>query len=239
MSDHVAALVPMKAHSERVPRKNVRSFNGRPLFHWILATLEAVEAVDSIAVNTDSPRIAAQASDRFDVTIIDRPERLQGDDVPMNEILMYDVDRVGADLYCQTHCTNPLLRPETVTRALEAFAAEPCDSLFSVTPFKSRFWSDEGDPINHERDRLIPTQELTPIHEENSNLYVFTADSLERRANRIGDEPLMFRMDRVEAVDIDELIDFRIAELLHEDIYGIEPDPAAVAERDRPGEMAG
>jgi CMP-N-acetylneuraminic acid synthetase len=39
MDEETTALVPMKAHSERVPQKNTRTFNGRPLFHWILGTL--------------------------------------------------------------------------------------------------------------------------------------------------------------------------------------------------------
>jgi CMP-N-acetylneuraminic acid synthetase len=237
MKDTVAALVPMKAHSERVPRKNLRTFNGRPLFHWILATLEAVDAVDDIIVNTDSETIATEAPDLFDVTILDRPADIRGDEVPMNDILLHDVEQVDADFFLQTHCTNPLLRPETVAAAIDAYRFRSCDSLFAVTPFKTRFWTDDGEPVNHERDRLIPTQQLMPLHEENSNIYIFTPDSLRERENRIGDDPTMFEMQQQEAVDIDEMIDFRIAELLHEHIYGDSPDPKTIASMERPPEM--
>jgi CMP-N-acetylneuraminic acid synthetase len=225
----LVALVPMKGHSERVPNKNLREFNGRPLCHWVLNTLDAVSEVDEIVVNTDSPEIAEEAR-RFDATVFERPEELRGDHVSMNRIILHDVARVEANHYLQTHCTNPLLCPETVVEATEAFATGDGDSLFSVTPLQTRLWDANGEPINHRRDELKRTQDLPPVYEENSNLYLFTETSLERRDNRIGDDPDMFPMDESEAIDIDEMIDFKVAEMLHRDRYGEEPSLEAVVE---------
>lgn len=224
MTDKVTALVPIKAHSERVPRKNFRDFNGRPLYHWILATLEATEVIDKIVINTDSREIMEEAADIFNVEIIERPQHLRGDEVPMNDIILYDVGQVKSDIYLQTHCTNPLLEPATITEAVERFReADEHDSLFSVTPLQTRLWNEEVEPINHSRDELLPTQELPPVYEENSNIYLFTQESVERRQNRIGDNPMIFEMEAEEAVDIDEFIDFKVAEFLHMDTYGEEP----------------
>lgn len=222
----LVALVPMKGHSERVPNKNLRAFNGRPLCHWILNTLDATPEVDEIVVNTDSGEIAAEA-ERFDATVLERPEELRGDYVEMNDILLHDVRRTDGDLYLQTHCTNPLLLSETVSEAVAAFEERDCDSVFSVTRLQTRLWDADGEPINHRRDELKRTQDLPPVYEENSNLYVFTTDSIERRGNRIGDDPAMFPMAAAEAIDIDELVDFKIAEMLHRDRYGEEPSLAA------------
>lgn len=224
MTDTLSALVPMKGHSERIPEKNIREFNGRPLFHWILATLEATPVVDSIVVDTDSETIARGAKENFDVRIIDRPQRLRGGDVPMNDVILHDIKEVDADLFLQTHCTNPLLRSKTIAESVEAFRKnKDRDSLFSVTPLQTRLWTEAGEPINHERDQLLRTQDLSPVYEENSNVFLFTESSMERRGNRIGDRPMMFEMDAKEAVDIDEPIDFRLAEFLHRDRYGVEP----------------
>lgn len=220
----LAVLVPMKGHSERVPNKNLREFNGRPLCHWILNTLRATPEIDEIVVNTDSPEIGSEA-EKFDATVIDRPERLQGNYVPMNDIILHDVERIDADLYLQTHCTNPLLRSGTISDAVAMFQEnESCDSVFSVTSLQTRLWDDNCRPINHERDQLQRTQDLDPVFEENSNIYLFTQDSVESRENRIGDRPMMFSMEEEEAIDIDEPIDFRIAEFLHEDRYGEDPE---------------
>ena len=225
----LVALVPMKGHSERVPNKNLRTFNGRPLCHWVLTTLRAVPEVDEVVVNTDSEEIAAEAR-RLGATVVERPERLRGDRVEMNDVIRHDVRRTEADRYLQTHCTNPLLRSETVSEAVATFEERDCDSLFSVTPLWTRLWDAGGEPINHRRDELKRTQDLPPVYEENSNLYLFTEASLERRENRIGDAPEMFPMDPSEAMDIDEMIDFRVAEMLHRDRYGEEPSLEMVVE---------
>jgi CMP-N-acetylneuraminic acid synthetase len=229
MDDSVTALVPMKAHSERVPNKNVREFNGRPLFHWILATLDAASTVDKVLLNTDSERIASEASEEFDVETVDRPSDLRGDFVSMNEIILHDVEHTQDHHFLQTHCTNPLLRPETIDGAVEAFFDhESHDSLFTVTPLQTRLWDGDCEPINHRRDELQRTQDLPPVYEENSNLYVFNVDSVRTRQNRIGHSPAMYEMDAEEAIDIDEPIDFRTAEFLHVDRHGEEPSLTSV-----------
>ena len=135
----------------------------------------------------------------------------------MNDVLLHDTSQVDADYYLQTHCTNPLLRPETIGRAIQAFLdAYPIhDSLFSVTRVNTRLWDSLARAINHNPAILIRTQDLPPLYEENSNLYIFTRETLETRHNRIGERPLMYEIDRLEAWDIDEELDFQIAEMLY------------------------
>ena len=89
------------------------------------------------------------------------------------------------------------------------------DSLFSVTRIQSRLWDSLARAINHNPAILLRTQDLPPVYEENSCLYIFTKEVLERRHNRIGERPLMFEIDRIESWDIDEEQDFRIAEILY------------------------
>jgi CMP-N-acetylneuraminic acid synthetase len=88
------------------------------------------------------------------------------------------------------------------------------DSLFSVTRVQTRFWDRFTRPINHDPEVLIQTQDLPPIYEENSCIYIFTAENLRKRGTRIGWKPLMFETPVEEALDIDEEIDFLIADLL-------------------------
>jgi CMP-N-acetylneuraminic acid synthetase len=150
------------------------------------------------------------------VKVIDRPEHLRADDVPMNDILIHDTGQVPADFYLQTHSTNPLLQPETVARAIKAFQADPPahDSLFSVTRWQTRLYDQHGRAINHDPAVLIQTQDLPPVYEENSCLYIFTRENLIKRRHRIGETPLMFEIDAEEAWDIDEELDFTITDFL-------------------------
>jgi CMP-N-acetylneuraminic acid synthetase len=170
-----------------------------------------------VVVDTDSDPVIEGLHQKFpQVMIIERPENLRADDVPMNDILIYDTDQIQAQFYLQTHSTNPLLRPETVSRAIENFlAAYPeKDSLFSVTRWQTRLYDQHGVAINHDPSVLIQTQDLPPVYEENSCLYIFTRQNLLNRHHRIGAHPILFEIDSAEAWDIDEEIDFEITDFL-------------------------
>ena len=68
--------------------------------------------------------------------------------------------------------------------------------------------------MNHDPKMLV-TQHLDPIYEENSCFYIFTKDSFLNNDSRIGSKPFMFEIDKIESIDIDEPQDFIIAEALH------------------------
>jgi CMP-N-acetylneuraminic acid synthetase len=168
-------------------------------------------------VDTDSQPIMQGLRQYFpSVRILERPESLQGDAISMNDILLYDTSQVEADYYLQTHATNPLLRPSTISYAIQSMLAHvpSYDSLFSVTRRQVRLWDAKGRAINHDPDVLIQTQDLPPVYEENSCLYIFTRQVLLQRHNRLGHSPFMFVMNPAEAWDIDEPLDFDIAEFL-------------------------
>jgi CMP-N-acetylneuraminic acid synthetase len=214
----IAAFVPMRHDSERVKGKNYRPLGGRPLYHHIVASLLACPQIDEVIIDTDSPLITADAESAFpEVRVLPRPDHLLGGDVPMNDVLLHDIEQVEADLYVQTHSTNPLLRTETIQRALDAFleARDRYDSLFTVTPLHTRLWTPEGRAINHDPEILLRTQDLPPVMEENSCLYVFDAATLRRRRNRIGERPLLYPLDPHEAWDIDDELDWLVVEALH------------------------
>ena len=213
----IVALVPMRHHSQRVPGKNYRPLAGKPLFHHILDTLKACPEINQIVVDTDSPIVMEGVAKFYpEVVLFERPEELRGDSVPMNEILMHDTAQIVADFYLQTHSTNPLLRSETISKAIHALIGNypAYDSLFAATRLQSRLWDELTRPINHNPAILLQTQDLPPVYEENSCIYIFTRQNLEARRNRLGERPYLFEMDRDEAWDIDEELDFLIADIL-------------------------
>ncbi len=213
----IAALIPMRHHSQRVPGKNYRLLAGKPLYQHIVETLLACPEISQVVVDTDSEPIISGLQANFpQVRVLERPENLRADQISMNEILAYDTGQVEADLYLQTHSTNPLLRSATVSQAIQALLADypAYDLLFSVTPIRVRLWDQLGRAINHNPAVLIQTQDLPPVYEENSCIYIFNRQNLLRRRNRLGDRPMMFPIEAVEAWDIDEELDFAIADFL-------------------------
>ena len=223
MTKKLVALVPMRHDSVRVPGKNYRPFVGKPLFHHIMNTLLRVPELETILVDTDSSEVMEGLSAHFpQIEILSRPEHLRGDAVPMNEILIHDTGVIAADYYLQTHSTNPLLRAETISKAIQTFLANlpEYDSLLGVTRLQTRLWDQLGRPINHNPNILLRTQDLPPVYEENSCLYIFARETLVSRRNRLGERPLMFEVPAIEAWDIDEELDFTVAEALFRQLYG-------------------
>jgi CMP-N-acetylneuraminic acid synthetase len=207
----------MRHHSQRVPGKNYRPLAGKPLYQHIIETLLSVPEISTVVVDTDSqPVMDGLRRDFPQVVVLPRLKKFRADTISMNEILLYDTSQVEADFYLQTHSTNPLLRPETVSKAIQTFLADypTHDSLISVTRLQTRLYDQHGQAINHDPNVLLQTQDLPPVYEENSCVYIFTRENLERRRNRLGERPLLFEIDAAEAWDIDEELDFVITELL-------------------------
>ena len=218
----IVALLPLKKMSERIPGKNFRTFQRKPLFRWVLDTLLDVEEVDCVVINTDaveelrmhgvlpSPRLVVRQ----------RKPELIGNFVSMNEIIRDDVLNVPSHIYLMTHATNPLLSKATIKDAIAEFKQSleknDNDSLFSVNKLQGRFYSKNGIQLNHDLKSLLPTQHLEYWFEENSNLYLFTSSSFKESGSRIGMKPLLYETPRLESVDIDEPTDWQMAEALFE-----------------------
>lgn len=215
--DRLIALVPMRHHSERVPGKNYRRLGGRPLYAHVLSALAQCPQVGQIVVDTDSPVIREGISSEFPhVTLVERPDHLRGGDVSTNDVIEHDVGVIPGRFFLQTHSTNPFLRSSTVSQAIRAFREgyPRFDSLFSVTRLQKRLWDRETRPVNHDPEVLLRTQDLSPVFEENSCIYIFERSVFLARHNRLGVRPRMLEIDALEAWDIDVEADFQFAEVL-------------------------
>jgi CMP-N-acetylneuraminic acid synthetase len=213
------ALLPMKANSERVKGKNFREFSGKPLFRWILDSLLGVPQIDQVVINTDARHILAANGlvDGPRVLIRDRKPEICGDLVSMNKVIADDLENVEAATYLMTHTTNPFLSVQTIQKCVDAYeagvAAGTADSLFTVDKIQTRFYKQDGTPINHDPNNLLRTQDLEPWFEENSNLYIFSRESFARTNARIGTKPILFVGPRIESIDIDDQDDWNFAEI--------------------------
>jgi CMP-N-acetylneuraminic acid synthetase len=215
----------MRHHSQRIPGKNYRQLGGAPLYFHIIHTLLECPEISRVVVDTDSSPVMDGMREHFpQVLVLERPQNLRADETAMNEVLIYDTSQVESDFYLQTHSTCPLLRPETISRAIQTFLANypAYDSLFGVTRVQTRLWDELGRAVNHNPAILLQTQDLPPIYEENSCLYIFQRQTLFERRNRLGDRPYLFEIERNEAWDIDEELDFQIVEFLMNQTSGDE-----------------
>ena len=218
MKNKISCMIPMRHNSERVPGKNYRKFGDKPLFMHILETIHELEVVDEILINTDSPEIEKISGASFKkLKIIPRPKNLIDGSIPMNEIIKYDLENTKNEHILQTHSTNPLLSQDTLIRAVNLYFKQlnEYDSLFSVTARQSRFYDEKRNPINHNPAKLERTQDLSPLLEENYCIYLFSKTSFRLTNNRIGLKSNVLQMNEIESLDIDNEIDFNIAETIY------------------------
>jgi len=220
MNKNITAIIPMKAHSERVRNKNFRDFNGKPLFYWIFNTLKKVSYINKIILDTDSEELGEKVLEFFpDVEISIRPIELCGDFVSVNRLIGYNIDKYKENnIFIQTHSTNPCLKAETIEKAIEFFLNnnKKYDSIFSVNRIQTRLYKKDFSPLNHDPKNLIRTQDLDPLYEENSNFYIFTKESFDKTKARIGENPFLFEMNELESKDIDTEEDFLLSEVIHD-----------------------
>lgn len=216
--EKLAALLPIKQHSERVPGKNFRLLCGKPLYQWILETLISCKSIDAVVIDTDDEGfIQTLNRDWPMVKTLLRPPAIRGGAVSMDRVIEHDMSQLPEyDYFLQTHTTNPLLTAASIDGAVKAFfeRAAGYDSLFSVNRIQARTYWGNGSPINHTLGELKRTQDLEPIYEENSNFFIFSRDSFAATGSRLGKRPLLFETPAMESLEIDEESDFQFVQLV-------------------------
>jgi CMP-N-acetylneuraminic acid synthetase len=205
----------MRHHSQRVPGKNFRPLAGKPLFHYIIESLLACPEISQVVVDTDSTPVMEGLQQHFPAVCILPAPTIYEAMRSHERCLLHDTRRYRG-LLPPNSLHQSLLHPSTISRAIQTFLEHlpAYDSLFSVTRLQRRLWDQRGRPINHNPAILLQTQDLPPVYEENSCIYIFSRQNLVKRHNRLGEYPFMFEMDAAEAWDIDEELDFQFTEFL-------------------------
>ena len=216
-AERVTAILPIRSQSQRIKNKNTRLIADRPLYSYVINTLKQVKAIDQIVVSTDYDELHDVFLDDSRIKVLQRAPHLTGN-CDVNLVIGDVLDSVEGECFLQTHVTNPLLTAESIKQALSAFfgGAPIYDSVFSATKVQKRFWDGNGRRLNHGLGDEPTTQTLEPWFEENSCIYVFSRASFFRHYHRIGLNPLVFPIPKIEAVDIDDEEDFEIARRLIE-----------------------
>lgn len=209
------ALIFMKGNSERIPKKNLKILGNRPLCHWILEVCENVKDIDEVIINTDCNDIIKSCESFPKVKVQKRSKKLEK--IQANEANALIDEMIAShysENYINLHSTSPLLSSDTLIRAIKAYGKKKYDSMFSVTEYKSRFYKNNNDPINHNPNELIKTQFLESVFEENSAFYIFSRKFFKDNMQRITDKSKMYVTSKIESHDIDYPEDWLIAEKL-------------------------
>lgn len=213
----VTAIVPIKKDTE-IMNGHLRLFNNRPLYRTFLDKLQNIYAIDEIIVDTDLVELEKDITELYSkVKFVKRDSSLLDSDTDINEIIKFDIDQTSnEDIFIQTHVNKPLLKKETIAKALKKFVEleDKYDSLFSVNTYRSRFYNHKYKPINHRPEKLVRTNTLDPVYEENSCFYIFTQESFTQAQHRIGNHPYLYDISSIEALELDDDLSYKLAEIL-------------------------
>tara|TARA_B100000287_G_scaffold184729_1_gene174696 strand:+ start:617 stop:1273 length:657 start_codon:yes stop_codon:yes gene_type:complete len=215
----VKVFVPIKQNSQRVPGKNFREFEGKPLYKHTLYKLSEFD----VYVDTDSEEILREVledNNLSHVTAYARSPKLLGDEISVCELIKYFCEKYcnDGDAVCQVHVTSPFLSVKTLKDA-EAILKdiENFDSIVSCNILQTRLWRKEDYgmcPVNHNPSKLEQTQDLPCYYEENSLFYMFYSADILRTGNRIGKAPFFYMTEPSESLDIDTEDDWRLANVM-------------------------
>lgn len=236
----VALFLPCRAGSVRVPDKNTRPFAGnlQGLLGRKLGQLERLRSVDRVVVDSNCPKVLelarmhrARWTGDAQLDVVERPDHLGRSSTTTDELIAYALATVECDVLFWTHVTSPMVGADTYEAALRAFELRTRaehDSLMAVTPLHAFTWTKHG-PVNYDRARLRwpRTQDLEPVYEVNSAIFIVERALGLELGDRIGRNPLLFPLSKLEAIDVDDEVDFALAEAIAEHVTpgGSEPGP--------------
>lgn len=212
----VVAFVPIKMNNERLPGKNTKMFSdGMPLIQSILQALSSCKELDEVYVYCSNENIKEYLIDG--VKYLKRNTIFDSQSVNVNDMFYAFSQTVDADIYVLAHATAPFLKPESIDSGIAAVKSGKYDSAIAVRKLQEFLWKN-GKPVNYDTGNIPRTQDLELMYVETTGLYIFTRDVIVNRHSRIGNNPFMLEVTTVEATDINNPIDFDIADAIRQHI---------------------
>ncbi|WP_026658272.1 acylneuraminate cytidylyltransferase family protein [Butyrivibrio sp. AC2005] len=209
----VVLWIPLKLNNQRLPGKNTMVLNGRPLCDYVFSTVSEMDPCIDKYIYCSDDAIIPYIKPYYDKGLIylQRDNCLDGDKVKGLEIVERFVEDVDADIYILAHVTQPFIKRDSIEKALNKVMSEDYDSAFSAIRLQDYMWLD-GKPLNYNPTDIIRTQDMEPIYMETGAFFIFEKKVFTEMGRRIGIKPYVCEVDQFEAIDIDDMNDFKFAE---------------------------
>lgn len=205
----VVAYVPLKLNNERLPNKNTKLFdNGRPLLSYIFDTLINTKGIDGIYAYCSDDSICQYLPEK--VKYLSRNIELDRSETLINDVMSAFANDVMADIYILANATVPFLSSNSIELGIKKVVNENHDSALTVLAHRDFFWL-KNKPFNYDPSSIPRTQDMEPIYSETTGLYIYKRNILIDHNRRVGDHPFLIPVTKIEAIDINEPIDFVIA----------------------------
>jgi len=219
------AIIPARAGSKRLTDKNILPIKEKPLISWSIEASINSSYINTTVVTSDSSEILKIAK-KYEVKSIQRPEELSRDESSTIDVVLHVLEEIKDDFdyIILLQPTSPLRTYKHINEAVELFIEKEADAVISVSEMEhSPLWSNTlDDTLNMEgfldTDILNKrSQNLPSYYRLNGAIYICNIKKLlKEKTFFLKRNIYAYKMERKDSIDIDEEIDFRIAELLFE-----------------------
>ena len=227
MNGKTVAIIPARGGSKRIPHKNKKIFNGKPLIEWSIDAACQSELVDYIVVTSDDEQILEIAAKFDKVICIKRPDELATDTAPITDAVRHAIDELSIRnievehlVLLQPPC--PLKTTEDISNSIALYHQEKCASVVSVTEVE--YPTDYSMLLDNERsldsfyiylkELSNKPQDLRKEYRLNGVIYITSINNFIKNKTLFNSPGKAFVMPRERSIDIDLPIDFVIAEAL-------------------------
>ncbi|MEW6577694.1 MAG: acylneuraminate cytidylyltransferase [Chloroflexota bacterium] len=237
----ILAIIPARGGSKGIPRKNIRLLNGKPLIAYSIEQARQTPAISRVVVSTDDAEIGAVAQ-QYGAEVVWRPAEISGDTASSESALLHVLDHLAQtegyepELVVFLQCTAPLTLAEDISGTIQALLDQRADTAVAVVPFHYFLWKrdSKGNAIgvNHDKSQRLLRQQQDPQYLEAGAVYVMRTQGFRQARHRFFGKTALYVMPAERRLEIDEPVDFKIAELLlaerqkHERLQAL-PQPVA------------
>lgn len=220
------AVIPARGGSKGVPKKNIKLLDNKPLIAYTIEAAIQSGVFKKVIVSTDSEEIAEIAGKYGAEVPFIRPVAISGDDVSSNDVILHALnffeDRDKCFKYvCMLQPTSPLRTERHIKEAYKYLLRNDYNYVVSVCECEhSPKWSgqlDEGNGMDHflsEEYKRSVRQQIAKYYRLNGAIYMGKVENFKTDKNFLGTGCHAYIMKQEESIDIDSLLDFKIAEFI-------------------------
>lgn len=216
----IIAMVPARIGSKRVPKKNLRLINGKPLIAYIIETLKKIKIFDEIYLNADDI-IFEKIAKEYGVKFYHRKKEFATDSSTNDEFALDFIENVKGDILLQVLPTSPLITSEEIESFVKHLLENNLETLISVE-HKQIACLYENKTLNFDKyKKNPPSQEMTPVKAYATVLMGWEYNSFKNNMSKYGcayhggDSKIdYFQVKGLSTIDIDNEEDFLLAEAI-------------------------
>lgn len=228
---NIVCLIPARGGSKGIKKKNIKQLNGKPLIGWTIEEAKKARYINDIYVSSEDDEIL-KVSKQFGVELLKRDEKLALDTTSSMEVVIDFIKQLKEKNIAYNHllllqCTSPLRRVCHIDEAIERYlnSLDKCDSLISIVeqeehPYLARKIRNNGtleDFMEFDKNIYYRRQDYPKVYHINGAIYMAKVDALLKEKTFETKRTYGYVMDKISSVDIDDEMDFRLAEWMLKD----------------------